>query len=96
MVTVRGGIESSRAMDLEGTIRQLRVQVEKVEIAIAELEALRDLQTVNSIVASANEHSRGRIKSKRGRKSMNKDERLEVSERMSKYWAAKRDVRPNS
>ena len=30
------------------------------------------------------------VKKRRGRKSMNEEDRMEVSERMKKYWAARR------
>jgi hypothetical protein len=71
-------------MDQEDTIRHYKAQLEKVVLALAELEELRELQKVSG----------GRIKSNRGRKSMSNDERLEVSGRMKKYWANKRGGKP--
>ncbi len=37
----------------------------------------------------------GRVRSTRGRKSMGPEERLEVSQRMKKYYAAKRAAKTN-
>jgi hypothetical protein len=66
-------------MDLQDTIRQLEIEKERIEITIAELE---QLQNGGGSGVTAN-HRR----SNRGRKSMESEEREEVSLRMKKYWA---------
>jgi hypothetical protein len=68
-------------MDLSDTIQKLYAEKESLIRAISALEALqRDAQVGSSAVA----------RSRRGRKSMNPDERQEVSLRMKKYWASRR------
>jgi hypothetical protein len=68
-------------MDLHKTIQDLYAEKEKLERAIASLEELR----------SAVGDSPGVPKpSRRGRKSMDARERLEVSARMKQYWASRR------
>jgi len=65
-------------MDLQETIRQLKIDKECVEQAIAILEGLLDQRTgVPAVVP----------KERRGRKSMPPQERRQVSERMTRYWA---------
>ena len=64
-------------MDISDTIRQLRIQKEGIERAIALLEEF--LGTASSIP-----------KPRRGRKSMPLEERQLVSERMKRYWEARR------
>ena len=66
--------------DLSETIRRLYIEKETLERAISALEALQ---------ASTTGMARG-AGSKRGRKSMNSEERREVSLRMKKYWASRR------
>ena len=68
-------------IDLKGVLRDLYSQRERLERVIASLEALQD--------GSAAELS-AQKKSNRGRKSMGAEERRAVSERMRKYWAARR------
>jgi len=63
-------------------IRELHSQKDKLVRAIALLEELAaDRQGIK--------HYSGRTE-RRGRKSMGPDERREVSQRMKKYWAARR------
>jgi len=70
------------AMDLYKAIQDLRTEKEKLERVIASLE---DLQRAAG--GSVPPMSKG---GKRGRKSMNADEREQVSARMKKYWAGRR------
>ena len=67
-------------MDVRPIIRTLQLELERLETAIAQLEGLR-----NSTNESGNLQ-----KSKRGRKSMDSEERQQVSERMKKYWAGRK------
>lgn len=67
-------------MNLTEIIRTLYVEKEKVENSIAALEALE------SAHANGDQHPVGR----RGRKSMGAEERQQVSERMKRYWASRR------
>jgi hypothetical protein len=66
-------------MDVQPTIRMLQLELERIEAAIAELEQLQNAEGGNP--------SR---KSNRGRKSMDTEERHQVSERMKRYWASRR------
>jgi hypothetical protein len=68
-------------MDLQPTIRILQLELERIEAAIAELERLQNAKSGNP------SH-----KSNRGRKSMDSEERQQVSERMKKYWASRRNA----
>jgi hypothetical protein len=68
-------------MDLSDAIQKLYAEKESLVRAISALEALqRDAQNASSVVR----------RSRRGRKSMNAEERQEVSLRMKKYWAGRR------
>ena len=67
-------------MDLVKAIQELSVQKKQLDAAIATLEGL-----LGGVPVKA-----GR---KRGRKQMSPEERLVVSARMSKYWAARRKER---
>jgi hypothetical protein len=71
-------------MDLYKAIQDLYAEKEKLERVIASLE---DLQRAagGGIPPSPGSGKR------RGRKSMGQDERQEVSERMKKYWARRRN-----
>jgi hypothetical protein len=66
-------------MDLEPTIRMLKLELERVKNVIAQLEELQNRVTSP--------------KSKRGRKRMGSEERQQVSERMTKYWASRQKAR---
>lgn len=69
-------------MDLYKVIQDLYAEKEKLERVIASLEELQKTAgTLPQIPQASN---------RRGRKSMNSNERQEVSERMKKYWASRR------
>ena len=69
-------------MDLYKAIQDLYAEKEKLERVIASLEELqRNAGSLPSVPKPAK---------RRGRKSMNSSERQEVSERMRKYWAGRR------
>ena len=69
-------------MDLSHLIKQLYAERDRVSGVIATLETMQ--QTGSHSPDSA------RISKRRGRKSMGKDERQTVSERMKKYWETRR------
>jgi hypothetical protein len=69
-------------MDLEKAIEQLYAEKERLERVIAALEELQ--------LSGASMSQEPRPRSRRGRKSMGAAERLEVSERMKRYWAGRR------
>jgi hypothetical protein len=62
-------------MDIAKLILELRAQKERIDRAIADLESLSD-STVEGATG-------------RGRKWMSPEERLQVSERMKRYWERK-------
>ena len=68
-------------MDLYKAIRELHKEKQRLEQVIASLEDFLKVEGVKEAQAA---------KRRRGRKSMGPRERLEVSERMKKYWAARR------
>jgi hypothetical protein len=68
-------------MDLTEIIRNLYSEKTKVENSIAALEALDPTHKAGA-----------RSPSRRGRKSMGDEERQQVSERMKKYWASRREM----
>jgi hypothetical protein len=70
-------------MDLYKAIQELYAEKEKLERVIASLEELQ-LSAGGGIPQVPKPGKR------RGRKSMSPEERLEVSERMKKYWAGRR------
>jgi len=63
-------------MDLDKIIRDLRTEKDRLDRAIASLEDLTRTGAVAPIVASK----------RRGRKTMDDEERREVSARMKEYW----------
>jgi hypothetical protein len=71
-------------MDLNKAIRDLYAEKERLERVIASLE---DLQKQPPGGAA----HKPKAPSRRGRKSMSPAERREVSERMRKYWARRRE-----
>ncbi len=71
-------------MDLAKAIRELTEEKRRLDAVIASLELM--LAAESKLPAL-----RPRGGRKRGRKSMSREERLEVSERMKKYWAARRN-----
>jgi hypothetical protein len=70
-------------MELDILIRKLTEERTKLDSVIESLEQLR--KTLNE--------SGRRLGKKRGRKFMDEQGRKEVSERMKKYWAARRAAR---
>lgn len=73
-------------MNVAELIRELYQQKEKLVRAIAVLEELAaDRQGIKPLTERAE---------RRGRKSMGTEERREVSQRMKKYWAARRKQAP--
>jgi hypothetical protein len=68
-------------MNLDKAIRHLKLENERIELAIAQLEEL--------VRAGG-----GLATKRRGRKSMADQERREVSERMKRYWAKRRLSQP--
>jgi hypothetical protein len=74
-------------MDLYKAIQDLYAEKEKLERVIASLEELQ--RTAGSVPVLPKPVKR------RGRKSMNSSERQEVSERMRKYWASRREQKPS-
>jgi hypothetical protein len=71
-------------MDLYKAIQDLYAEKEKLERVIASLE---ELQRAGGSVPDLPKPAK-----RRGRKSMSSTERLEVSERMRKYWASRRQT----
>jgi hypothetical protein len=71
-------------MDLYKAIRELYAEKKRLEEAIASLEELLESKLATE---SLNLDS---LRKRRGRKSMGPEERRMVSERMKKYWAARR------
>lgn len=69
-------------MDLYKAIQDLYAEKEKLERVIASLEELQ--RNAGSVPGLPKGMQR------RGRKSMNAAERQEVSERMKRYWASRR------
>jgi hypothetical protein len=70
-------------MDLYKAIQDLYAEKEKLERVIASLE---ELQRSSGPLPELPKPKR------RGRKSMSPEERLEVSERMKKYWETRRQT----
>ena len=66
-------------MDVDKALRDLYEEKHRLDVAIATLEAHLQAGSPGSA-----------RRSRRGRKSMSPEERLEVSRRMSKYWEARR------
>ncbi len=73
-------------MDLYKAIRELYVEKQRLEEAIASLEELLVAKSGAAVLKL--ESLQG--KRRRGRKSMPADERRAVSDRMKKYWAQRR------
>jgi hypothetical protein len=68
-------------MDVYKAIRELYEEKEKLDRVIASLEALQNAAPEPPLPGSG---------SRRGRKSMDPQERRAVSERMKRYWARRR------
>ncbi len=71
-------------MELQPVIRKLRREHEKLNKLIARLEAVETTSVVKAIKAM-------KVKKRRGRTSMDPAERREVSDRMRRYWADRRE-----
>jgi len=71
------------AMNLHQMIRDLRERQKQLEFVIAELEALERIRSGQPGYAVP-------ALRQRGRKFMNAQERREVSERMKRYWSARK------
>ena len=71
-------------MDLSDAIQKLYAEKESLLRAISALEALQQGSQSGSAAVT---------RSRRGRKSMDSEERQEVSLRMKKYWANRRSAR---
>ncbi len=69
-------------MDLYKALQDLYAEKEKLERAIASLE---ELQRIGAGLPGLSQTGK-----RRGRKSMSAEERVEVSKRMRRYWAARR------
>ena len=69
-------------MDLYRTIQDLYEEKDKLERVISSLEELQRTAVIAGVPLPPPK--------RRGRKSMAPDERLEVSERMKRYWEARR------
>jgi len=67
-------------MDLNKAIRDLSAELEKLNEVIASLEQFQSTGTLP-------------VPRHRGRNSMPEEERKSVSERMKKYWAARRKAK---
>jgi hypothetical protein len=68
-------------MDLDKIIAKLQGERAKLDEVISSLEQLK---------RSGADVPKEVIKKRRGRKFMNEEDRREVSERMKRYWAARR------
>jgi hypothetical protein len=72
-------------MELGDAIQQLQAEKKRIEHAIALLEQLqRNQGSISTTVP----------RKRRGRKSMGSEERREVSARMKRYWASRRQQFP--
>ena len=71
-------------MDLYKAIRELYAEKKRLEEAIASLEELLEAKAATDLL------NLDSLRKRRGRKSMGPEERRIVSERMKKYWAARR------
>ncbi|MFN3322891.1 MAG: hypothetical protein ACK5AZ_05300 [Bryobacteraceae bacterium] len=69
-------------MDLYKAIRDLYEEKQRIETAIASLEAMLEGKDLIEV--------KKQPKKRRGRKTMTREEREAVSERMRKYWEKRR------
>jgi len=74
-------------MDLAKALQELYAEREKLDRAITSLEELQRTGSLPNPTGSGK---------RRGRKSMDPAERVEVSERMKKYWASRRKPKPGT
>ena len=80
-------------MDLYKAIRELVEEKKRIDQIIATLEAMLKRGTT---VAPDLAAPRTVPAKRRGRKSMSAEERRQVSDRMARYWAAKRAEKENN
>jgi hypothetical protein len=73
-------------MDLEQIIRELRERLKYLDWVIAALEQLEMASPLQPMVAKSG------IK-RRGRRFMGPEERRQVSERMKRYWSARKQAK---
>jgi len=71
-------------MELSAIIQRLYQEGAKLDRLIAAVEELQ-LQRAAAMIP--------KVKKRRGRKSMNAEQRREVAERMRRYWAGRRTMR---
>ena len=71
-------------MDLYRAIRELEQEKQRLDGVISSLEALIAAEGADASIPEAKPRKR------RGRKEMTAEDRLAVSERMRKYWEARR------
>jgi hypothetical protein len=74
-------------VDLRRVIRSLRAELKRIDDAITALEGIESVGEVSPTRKPSG---------KRGRKDMSEEERQEVSQRMRRYWAGKRDRKPKA
>jgi hypothetical protein len=67
-------------LDLYGAIRYLRKERDRLDATISFLERRLELEKRDPVVPGPG---------RRGRRSMSREERRQVSERMRRYWAAR-------
>jgi hypothetical protein len=75
--------EQRNTLDLHAVIRSLRDELKQIDAAIAVLEGIQ--QGTGAVAPAA------KPPAKRGRKNMKPDERLEVADRMRRYWEQRRE-----
>jgi hypothetical protein len=74
-------------VDLYKAIRELVNEKKRIDRIIASLEAM---QKKGIVAAPGKAVAKKTVAKRRGRKNMSPEERRQVSERMARYWAAKR------
>jgi chromosome condensin MukBEF MukE localization factor len=82
--------QGSRAVDLYKAIRELIDEKKRIERIISSLEAM---QKEGMVALPGKAVTKTGNAKRRGRKSMSPEERREVSERMARYWEARRRER---
>jgi len=78
-------------MDLNKAIQELYAEKEKLERVIASLEELQRAAGAPRGTPPSIPPGSPKSGKRRGRKSMSPKERREVSERMKRYWASRRE-----
>jgi hypothetical protein len=78
---------------IDEILHGLHLRKQVLERAIADLEELQRTGSGSYIpLETVDRNAGGFIASRRGRKSMPQEERKEVSERMKRYWATRRQA----